>query len=106
MAGVVNIPWYATFFRGDQFELAIREIAAAAMRYGASEYAVYRNRDDPYKFLQMATFENKDDFERYYYGEEFSLWRADHSGWYQVPVLYNWNDLIVRGGLESALSVE
>jgi quinol monooxygenase YgiN len=103
MAGVVHIPWYATVFRGDRFELAIQEIAAAAMRYGATEYAVYRARDDPYKFLQLATFEDKDAFERYWYGEDFSLWRADHSSWYQVPVLYNWQDLVVRGGLDPAL---
>jgi hypothetical protein len=105
MAGVVHIPWYATLFRGDRFELAIQEIAAVAMRYGATEYAVYRARDDMYKFLQLATFEHKDAFERYWYGEEFSLWRSDHSSWYQVPVLYNWQELVVRGGLDPALHV-
>jgi hypothetical protein len=99
MAGVVHIPWYATLFRGDRFESAVQEISAIALRYGASEYAVYRSRDDLYKFLQMATFDDKSDFERYWYGEEFSIWRADHSSWYQVPILYTWNDLIVRAGI-------
>ena len=37
--------------------------------------------------------------ERYWYGEDFSIWRADHSSWYQVPILYTWNDLLVRGGI-------
>ena len=58
-AGVVQIPWYATLFRGDQFEAAVAEIAPVAMRYGATDYIVYRNRDDMYKFMQCATFETK-----------------------------------------------
>ena len=99
MAGVVHIPWYVTLFRGDQFADAMQEIAPLALRYGATEYSVYRSRDDAYKFLQMATFQEKADFERYWYGEDFALWRADHSSWYQVPVLYAWNDLVARGGI-------
>ncbi len=38
MAGVVNIPWYVTVFRGDQFEAAMGEIAPLALRYGATGY--------------------------------------------------------------------
>jgi hypothetical protein len=99
MAGnVVHIPWYVTFFRGDRFEEALMQIAPLALRFGASEYSIYRSRDDQYRFLQMATFEDKADFERYWYGEEFSLWRGDYSSWYQVPVLYIWQDLVVRAG--------
>jgi hypothetical protein len=101
MAGVVHIPWYATLFRGDRFQTALEEIAPVAQRYGATEYAVYRSRDDTYRYLQFATFENKVDFERYWNGEEFSIWRGDYSGWYTVPVLYVWHDLVVRGGIEA-----
>jgi hypothetical protein len=99
MAGVVEIPWYATLFRGDRLAIALEEIAPVALRYNATEYAVYRSRDDMYRFRQLATFEDKSDFERYWYGEEFSLWRADYSSWYQVPVLYGWADLLTRGGI-------
>jgi len=98
-AGVVHIPWYATVFRGDKFQAALELIAPIAMRYGATEYQVYRSRDDRYKFLQLATFEDKLDFERYWYGEDFSDWRRDYSSWYQVPVVYAWNELVVSGGL-------
>ena len=69
MAGVVHIPWYATVFRGDKLEAALELIAPLALRYGATDYRVYRSRDDRYKFMQMATFEDKLDFERYWYGD-------------------------------------
>ena len=104
MAGVVHIPWYATVFRGDKFEAAMDEIAPLALRYGATDFAVYRSRDDRYKFLQMATFEDKLDFERYWYGEEFSIWRADCSSWYQVPVVYGWTELVASGTLEPEMA--
>lgn len=97
--GVVFIPWYATGFRADALAEALADIAAVAMRYGATDYAVYRSRDDRYKVTQTATFADKSDFERYWYGEEFSAFRAQHSSWYQVPTLYVWHDLVAAGSL-------
>ena len=101
MAGVVHIPWYATLFRGDKFELALAEIAPVALRYGATDYRVYRSQDDMYKFLQMATFEDKGGWEQYWYGEEFATWRADYASWFQVPVTYVWHDLVLQGALDA-----
>lgn len=99
--GVVQIPWYATLFRGDKFEIALMEIAPVALRYGATDYEVFRARDDQYKFLQLATFEHKLDFERYWQGEEFVGWRQDYSSWFQVPVVYGFHDRVIRGALGS-----
>jgi quinol monooxygenase YgiN len=99
MAGVANIPWYATVFRGDQFEAALREIAPIALRYGATDYEVLRSNDDRYRFMQLGYFEDKDDFERYWYGPEFNEWRADYTSWYQVPVVYGFFDRVARGAL-------
>lgn len=101
MTGVVHIPWYATLFRGDRFEAALTEIAPVALRYGATAYEVYRSRDDLYKFLQLATFAEKLDFERYWYGEEFVAWRTEYTSWFQVPVVYSWNDHVASGHLGS-----
>jgi hypothetical protein len=99
--GVAQIPWYATFFRGDEFEAALRDIAPIAMRYGALDYIVYRNRDDRYKFTQSATFESKADFERYWYGPEMTTFKTVHSGWYQVPILYTFADIVTSGSRET-----
>ena len=94
-------------FRGDELEAALAEIAPVALRYGATDYAVYRSRDDRYKFLQIADVRRaSSDFERYWYGEEFTHFRAEHSGWYQVPVLYDWNDLVTAGSLQPEPATE
>ena len=100
MAGVVHIPWYATGFRGDKLERALADVSAVAIRYGARSYSVYRYNDDRYKFLQTAEFEHKADFERYWYGPELTEFRVLCSGWFQVPVVYGWTDLVVAGTLE------
>jgi hypothetical protein len=95
--GVVHIPWYATFFRGDRFAEALKEIAPVALRYGALDYEVYRSLDDMYSFRQTATFESKADFTRYWEGPEFIAFRARHSSWYQIPVMYVWHERLARG---------
>ena len=71
-----------------------------SLRYGARSYAVYRYRDDLYKFLQMAEFESYDAWEDYWYGPEFIEFRTLTQSWYQVPVLYGWTDLVAGGALE------
>ena len=97
MAGVVQLPVYATGFRGDDIEASLQQLAPISLRYGATRYEVFRSRDDRYKLLQEATFEDKLDFDRYWYGDEFSRWRAEHQGWFQVPIVYEWHDRVVRG---------
>lgn len=94
MAGVVHIPWYATGFRGDKLAEAVTAGAAASIRYGATRYSIQRSRDDRYKILQMVWFESKSDWEAYWEGPEMTALRTRCSGWFQIPVLYAWQDEI------------
>jgi hypothetical protein len=100
-AGVVIVPWYATGLRAAGFADALNEIAPVALRYGASSYAVYRARDDLYKFQQLAAFEDHIDWQRYWEGEEMIYFRGRYSSWYQVPIIYGWWDLTAQGGVDA-----
>jgi hypothetical protein len=102
--GTVIVPWYATGFRADGFEAALNEVAAVALRYGAASYAVYRQRDDRYRFQQFAHFERYMDWERYWEGPEMIDFRARHSSWYQIPVLYGWWDLTASGEISNEIA--
>lgn len=104
--GVVFVPWYATGLRADRLEPALARIAAVVMRYGATQYSVYRSRDDRYRFLQASHFERKLDWERYWYGPEMSQFRAEYSSWYQIPIVYEWNDLVAADVVEPAPEAE
>ena len=99
MAGVVHIPWYATVLRQDDLEAAVAAVAPLAMRYGATQYAVHRSRDDRYKILQMAWFESKADWYRYWEGPEMVEFRSRNSGRYQILVTYVWHDEVAAGAL-------
>ncbi len=93
--GVAMLPWYATGFRAERFEPALARIAAVALRYGATKYTLFRSQDDRYRFRHYTYFNNKQDFDRYWYGPEMVQFRADYSSWYQVPIVYEWYDHVV-----------
>jgi hypothetical protein len=106
MAGLVTIPWYATVFRGDKLEEALKEIAPVALRYGASAYFVHRNRDDRYKFTHGIQFADHSDWERFWGGPEMTRFRVAAQSLYQVPVLYTWNDISIEGRLDDVAPVQ
>jgi hypothetical protein len=99
MAGVVHIPWYATFFRGDTIEEALAEIGPIALRYGAGDFQVERSREDRYRFLHSVAFESKLDFERFWHGPEMIDFRTRHSGHFVVPIVYEWWERIGAGAI-------
>ena len=98
--GVVQISWVANPFRGDRFEEIWRPAAEAALKFGARAHLFLRSREDQAKFTQLALFDSKLDFERYWYSEEIAEARAVASGLYQVPVLPTWLALVSAAALE------
>jgi hypothetical protein len=99
---VVTILWHATPFRGDKFEDAWRPVAALALDYGASFWALFRSKDDPLDFTQVAIFDSKLEWERYWYSEEVSEARAEASGYFEVPVLPIWHRVVATGEVAPA----
>ena len=104
--GVVHLPVYATGFRGDDIEAALQQIAPISTRYGATKYEVFRSRDDRYRFLLVVDFDAKADWDAYWFGPEFTEMRAACSGWYQVPLLYVWNDRVAGGAVREAATAD
>ena len=102
MAGVVHIPWYATVFRGDKFEAALEQIAAAraALRRDATtaSTATATTATSSCRWPRSRTSSTSSATGT---APEFSDWRRDYSSWYQVPVVYAWNDLVISGGIPS-----
>jgi len=99
MAGVVHIDWYATVLRQQAFAADVAYVAPLVLRYGATQYAVHRSRDDQYKIMQMAWFESKQDWYSYWEGIEMTEFRRRNMGRYQIPINYAWHDELVVGSM-------
>jgi hypothetical protein len=99
MAGLVHIQWYATVGRKDDLAEEISWVAALALRYGAWKYSVQRSQDDRYKITQMAWFEEKNDWYRYWEGPDMTAFRRRNSSRYQIPITYTWYEELATGEL-------
>lgn len=95
---VIVIPWVANPFRGDRFEEMWLPRAEAVMRYGAHGWAFFRSKEGLLDFTQIAFFDTKLDFERYWYSDEMASARAEASGLYQVPILPEYHQIAGIGG--------
>jgi hypothetical protein len=102
---MVQIKWVANPFRGDKFDEAWRPAAEAVLKYGATWWALLRAADGRLDFTQLALFNDKFDFDRYWYSEEISEARALASGLFQVPVLPTYHEVSGLGALAAADAV-
>lgn len=96
---LVTIDWIANPFRGDRFEEAWAPYAAAVTNYGAKAWAFTRSTDDPLHFIQVALFDSKVDFDRYWLSNEIAEARASVGGMYQVPLLPIWHEAVGLGAI-------
>ena len=106
MAGVVHIDWYATILRQEAFAAEVAYVAPLVLRYGGTQYAVHRSRDDRYRIVQIAWFETKADWYGYWEGLEMSEFRRRNMGHYQIPINYVWYDELVAGTFGPQVAAE
>ena len=97
---VFRVEWVANPFRGDRFEELWAPVAEAALDYGASAYAFLRSAEDPIHFTQLAWFDSKLEWERYWYSEELAEARAGAAGLFQVPLLPVPHRVVASGSRE------
>ena len=94
-AGVVHLPVYATGFRGDDLEAALAaaraDLDAATARRATRSSARATTATSSCCRSSSTT---KRDWDALWFGPEFTDLRAACSSWFQVPLLYVWNDLV------------
>ncbi|HZO05948.1 MAG TPA: hypothetical protein VFB52_06140 [Solirubrobacterales bacterium] len=95
MAEVNRLDWHIAPFRADRW-LDLWEPAAAKMpAYGATSWSLTRAKDDPLAFQQTSIWEQRSDFERYWFSEEIEKVREGIIGWYDLPLLPTWHTLVL-----------
>lgn len=100
----VMIKWAVNPFRGDKFAEGWRPAAEMALDFGATSWSFYRAHDGRLDFLQTATFPTKAAWEQYWYSPEISEKRAELAGYYQVPLLPSFHEIVGEGAVRPELS--
>jgi len=94
MPEVNTLNWHIAPFRADRF-LDLWEPAAAKMpAFGAKSWSLIRAIDDPLSFQQTSIWEQRSDFERYWYSEEIEIAREAIIDIYDKPLLPEWHILV------------
>jgi hypothetical protein len=96
MARYVNyIEWRTHPFRSDRWLEIWRPALERALSYGADSCYLSRNVDDPLHFRQVTTWNDKDDFERYWASDEIATLRQAAFNYFNKPLVYVWHTLVV-----------
>jgi len=95
MAEVCVLDWHIAPFRADRFLDAWEPAAARMPAYGAKSWSLTRAVDDPLSIRQSSLWENRSDFERYWFSEEIEQARAAVIDLYDLPLLPTWHTLLV-----------
>ena len=87
MAEVCTLDWHITPLRGDRWLDVWEPIAAKCAAFGAKSWSLTRAVDDPLAFQQSSTWENRADFERWWFSEEIEQARAAIIDFHDLPIL-------------------
>ena len=95
-ANVMQIDFHATPFRGEKFLELYRPAVSRVLAYGAEGYLFYRHEADPDHFVHLSFWENREDFNRYWFSREMQQVRQQIAGLHGQPVLPEWDLVIER----------
>jgi hypothetical protein len=93
----VQIRWGINPFRGERFAEGWLPAAEAVLDYGATKWSFARNSDGRLDFIQTAQFPSKAHFERYWYSETIAAKRVELQGYYNVPILPTFYEIVGEG---------
>jgi hypothetical protein len=103
---LVQIIWHVNPFRGDRFAETWRPAAEAVLDYGATSWGLYRAHEGRLDFIQQAMFPTKAAFDRYWYSEIVAERRTELAGYYQVPLLPTFHEVVGEGEAISLAQAE
>jgi hypothetical protein len=94
---LMQLVWHVNPFRGDKFAAGWLPAAEAVLDYGATSWGFYRALDGRLDFIQQATFPTKAAYERYWYSETIAERRVELAGYYQIPLVPAFYEIVGEG---------
>jgi heme-degrading monooxygenase HmoA len=97
MLEMVNIDFHLTPFRAEKFSTIYRPIVPRVMVYGAKGYSFYRSEEDSDHFVHASLWEDRADFQRFWFSREMTEMRQKTVGLYGQLLLPAWSTILERG---------
>jgi hypothetical protein len=94
MEEVCAIDWHIAPWRADRWLELWWPAAERMPAFGAKSWSLTRSVDDPLAFRQSSVWENRTDFERYWYSPEVTAAREQVIDLYDKPLLPAWHTLL------------
>ena len=92
----VQLDYSVTPFRAQRFVDLYRPAIARPLSYGASSYLFLRSEDDADHFMHISFWDNRADFDRWWFSREMAEIRAATIGLYDQPLLPHWHTVLER----------
>jgi quinol monooxygenase YgiN len=97
MIEMVKLDFHLTPLRAEKFAALYRPIVPRVMAYGAQGYAFYRSEEDSDHFVHASLWEDRSDFQRFWFSREMTDMRQKTNGLYGQPLLPDWSTILDRG---------
>jgi quinol monooxygenase YgiN len=92
----LQLDYHTTPFRAQRFLELYTPAIARVLAYGARGYVFYRTEEDPDHFIHLSFWDDRTDFDRYWFSREMREVRERTAGLYGQPVLPVWNLVLAR----------
>jgi quinol monooxygenase YgiN len=94
---MVHLDYHVTPFRAQKFAELYWPAVPRVLAYGAKAYMFYRSVDDADHFVHASIWEDKADFQRYWFSREMQELRERIAGLHGQPLLPTWNTILEQG---------
>jgi heme-degrading monooxygenase HmoA len=90
----VQLDFHVTPLRAQRFVDRYRPAIARPLSYGARGYLFYRSEDDSDLFVHLSFWDDRADFERWWYSREMQDVRVAVAGLHGQPLLPHWHTVL------------
>ena len=94
MSEVCYIDWHVHPFRADRWYEIWEPAVRRSLSFGAKSAKITRSHDDPLLFRQVSVWEDRGDFERYWFSDEVSAIRESAIAYFNKPLLPQWHSVV------------
>jgi quinol monooxygenase YgiN len=92
----MQLDFHTTPFRAERFLALYRPAISRVLAYGASDYLFYRSEEDPQHFVHISLWDDRSDFDRYWFSREMQEIRQSVAGLHEQPLLPHWGVVVER----------